>query len=172
MTASHNAVLLPFPDPEECRTAFAEAKHLPGLRQAVILERSAEGEIALVESHARGAMASALGASVLGGLVGLLAGPGGALVGFTAGAALANTAEGRREAAEAPVLIVLGTKVDDGTAMIALELHESSPDPVDEFAARHAVTPERIPVEELAEQVQAAEDAATPDEDEAPANGQ
>jgi hypothetical protein len=45
-----------------------------------------------------------------------------------------------------------------------LEMHESSPDPVDEFAARHAVTPERIPAEELAEQVRAAENAATTEE--------
>jgi hypothetical protein len=159
MTASHTAVLLSFPDPDRCRAAFAEAKHLPGLRQAVILARSEEGEVAPLESYARGAVASALGASVLGGLVGLLAGPAGAVVGFTAGAALATTAEGRREVAETPVLIVLSTR-----ALLVLEMHESSPDPVDEFAARHAVTPERIPAEELAEQVRAAENAATTEE--------
>jgi hypothetical protein len=164
MTASHTAVLLSFPDPDRCRAAFAEAKHLPGLRQAVILARSEEGEVAPLESYARGAVASALGASVLGGLVGLLAGPAGAVVGFTAGAALATTAEGRREVAETPVLIVLSTRVDEGAALLVLEMHESSPDPVDEFAARHAVTPERIPAEELAEQVRAAENAATTEE--------
>jgi hypothetical protein len=53
--------------------------------------------------------------------------------------------------------------VEDGTALLALELHEATPEPVDDFAARYAVTPERIPAEELARQVRAAEDAATGD---------
>ncbi|QMU70206.1 hypothetical protein [Streptacidiphilus sp. P02-A3a] len=161
MAASHTVVLLGFPDPDRCRAAFQEAKHLPGLSRAAVLARSQEGGIAPVEGYARGAVASALGAGVLGGLVGLLAGPAGAMVGFTAGAALATTAEERREFAETPALIVLGARVAEGSALLVLELHESSPGPVDGFAARHDAAPERIPAEELAHQVRAVEDAAT-----------
>ncbi|QMU70338.1 hypothetical protein [Streptacidiphilus sp. P02-A3a] len=91
---------------------------------------------------------------MLGGLVGLLAGPAGAMVGFTAGAALATTAEERREFAETPALIVLGARVAEGSALLVLELHESSPGPVDGFAARHDAAPSGIPAEELAHQVE------------------
>ncbi|MFE2722479.1 histidine kinase [Kitasatospora sp. NPDC059327] len=167
MTDQHNVVLLTFPDPSTCRPAFEEAEHLPGLRQAAVLERSADGLLETKEGYVRGAGVATVGSGVVGGLIGLLGGPIGSLLGFAAGAALGNAAEEGRAATGGAGLIVLSPRVPDGTAMLVLDIREESPAAADAFAARHGAAVERIPAEEFAEQVRAAEQRA----EDSPENG-
>ncbi|MBD0742879.1 histidine kinase [Streptomyces sp. CBMA152] len=157
MSDRHHVVLLPFADPARCRSAFAQAKELPGLRQAAILERSADGVLDVPDNHVRGAGVPTVGSGVVGGLIGLLGGPLGMLLGFTAGAALGNAAEGRRELDDMAGLIVLSARVPDGAALLVLDLDEASPAPVDQLAADHDVAAERLSASAFAEQVRAAE---------------
>ncbi|MER5863711.1 histidine kinase [Kitasatospora sp. NPDC002040] len=160
MTDQHNVVLLAFADPAAGRAALEQAKHLPGLRQAAVLERSAEGLLEMGESFARGAGVPTVGSGVVGGLIGMLGGPVGAFLGFAAGAALGNAAEEERSATGGAGLIVLGPRVEDGTGLLVLDIKEASPEPADRFAAEHGATVDRLPAEEFAEQVKAAEQAA------------
>ncbi|BFV57683.1 hypothetical protein KCMC57_up27870 [Kitasatospora sp. CMC57] len=160
MTDQHNIVLLAFADPAACRSALAQAEHLPGLRQAAVLERSADGLLEMGDSFARGAGLPTVGSGVVGGLLGLLGGPVGAFLGFAAGAALGNAAEQERGATGGAGLIVLGPRVADGTGLLVLDIKEESAEPVNTFAADHGSTVERLPADDFAEQVRAAEEAA------------
>ncbi|MFJ9523097.1 hypothetical protein ACIRPK_33230 [Kitasatospora sp. NPDC101801] len=160
MTDQHNVVLLAFADPDTCRAALEPAKHLPGLRQAAVLERSTDGLLEMGDSFARGAGVPTVGSSVVGGLIGMLGGPVGVFLGFAAGAALGNAAEQERGATGGAGLIVLGPRVADGTGLLVLDIKEESPSPVAEFATEHGATVERLPAEDFAEQVRAAEEAA------------
>ncbi|MFG2143162.1 histidine kinase [Streptomyces sp. NPDC048696] len=157
MSDRHHVVLLPFADPARCRSAFTQAKELPGLRQAAVLERSADGVLDVPDNHVRGAGVPTVGTGVVGGLIGLLGGPLGVLLGITAGAALGNVAEAQREQDDLAGLIVLSARVPDGAALLVLDLDEASPEPADKLAADHDVVAERLTASAFAERVRAAE---------------
>ncbi|WP_406196187.1 histidine kinase [Kitasatospora sp. NBC_01560] len=171
MSDQHHVVLLTFRDAAACRPAFEEAEHLPGLRQAAVLERTADGLLQPRDGYTRGAGVATVGSGLAGGLIGLLGGPIGSLLGFAAGAALGNAAEAGRNATGGAGLIVLSPRVPDGAALLVLDIRESSPEPVDEFAARHRVTVERIGAEEFAAQVRAAEERAEGSADDGSSTG-
>ncbi|MFD9684611.1 histidine kinase [Kitasatospora sp. NPDC001309] len=157
MSEQHNVVLLTFPDGDAWRPAFDEAQHLPGLRYAAAMERSADGLLEIKDTFTRGAGVATVGSGVLGGLVGLLGGPVGVLLGFAAGAALGNAAEERAASEGGAALIVLSPRVPDGGALVAVEVREASPGPADELAAKHGASVERIDEHAFTEQVRAAE---------------
>lgn len=104
-----------------------------------------------------------MGGGVVGGLVGLLGGPIGVLIGSAAGAALANAAENKALMEGGAGLIVLSSRVEDGSAMLVLDLHETDPEPADALAREHGGTVERMSAKEFTEQVEAAEKAAEPE---------
>ncbi|MFB6893396.1 histidine kinase [Kitasatospora sp. NPDC056327] len=160
MSENHHVLLLDFTDRDACRAAFDEAAHLPGLRQSAIVERLADGTLEVPASQVRGAGAPTVGAGVVGGLAGMLAGPIGVLLGWAAGTALGSATEHWRDHEGAAGLIVLSEEVDEGHSMLVLEIAESSPEPADEFAARHGVALRRMPSAELADRVKAARRAA------------
>lgn len=163
MSEQHNVVLLTFPDATAWRPAFEAAQHLPGLRYAAAMERSADGLLEIKDTFTRGAGVATVGSGVLGGLVGLLGGPVGVLLGFAAGAALGNAAEEHAASEGGAALIVLSPRVPDGGALVAVELRESSPGPADGLAAEHGATVERIDAHAFTEQVRAAEKKAEED---------
>ncbi|MFI5617910.1 histidine kinase [Streptomyces sp. NPDC051567] len=160
MADSHHVLLISFTDPAACRSAFQEAVTLPGLRQAAVLERSAEGLLDVPESHVSGVGVATVGGSLVGGLIGLLGGPVGVFLGTAAGAALGDAAENRRSLDEGASMIVLSSRVEDGTSLLVVDLHESSPEPGDALARRHGGTLERMTAKELAARVRTAEQAA------------
>lgn len=163
MADSHRVLLMSFNDQAQCRSAFDEARSLPGLRQAAVLERSVQGALEVPLSYVRGAGVPTVMGAVAGGVVGLIGGPAGALVGASAGAVLAGGAENRHFYKGGAALIVLGAEVPDGESMLVAEVHETSEGPVDELAERFGGTVERRPAEEFAAEVRAAEDKATAD---------
>ncbi|MFJ2780879.1 MULTISPECIES: histidine kinase [unclassified Kitasatospora] len=163
MTDLHNVVLLTFRDSAACHPAFEEAQQLPGLRQAAVLERGADGLLEPRDGFTRGAGVATVGSGLVGGLVGMLGGPIGALLGFAAGAALGNAAEEGRATTTGAGLIMLSPRVPAGAALLVLELREASPAPADELAARYGATVERIGADAFDEQVRAAERRAEED---------
>ncbi|MGW4378398.1 hypothetical protein [Kitasatospora sp. NPDC004531] len=156
----HNVLLLGFADGEACRRAYEDAMHLPGLRQLAVLERSAEGIVDIPESHIRGAGVPTVGSGLVGGLVGLLGGPIGALLGFAAGAAIGNAAEQSEITDGGAGLIVLSSRVENGRALLVVDLVEHDSAPADELAAKYGAPVERISAEQFAEQVRAAKESA------------
>ncbi|MHA6764847.1 hypothetical protein [Streptacidiphilus sp. PAMC 29251] len=160
MADSHHVLLMSFTGPDQCRSAFEEAKSLHGLRQAAIIERSAEGTLEVPVSHVRGAGVPTVFGAVAGGLLGMLGGPAVAAVGATAGAVLAGGAENRYFYQGGAALIVLGARVRDGESLLVAEVHEASAEPADKVAARFGGTLERLPADEFIAEVHAAEDKA------------
>ncbi|MFD7640786.1 hypothetical protein ACFV4P_09030 [Kitasatospora sp. NPDC059795] len=156
----HNVLLLGFTDPAACRRAYEDAMHLPGVRQVAVLERSEEGIVDIPESHIRGAGVPTVGSGLVGGLVGLLGGPIGVLLGFAAGAAIGNAAEQTEITDGGAGLIVLSSRVENGRALLVLDVVEHDSAPVDELAARYEASVERISAEQFAEQVRIAKDRA------------
>ncbi|MER5770810.1 histidine kinase [Streptomyces sp. NPDC001985] len=136
----HRVVTLPFTEADRCRAAFADAKHLPGLHQAAVIERAADGTLDIPENHAVGTGTATVGGSAGGGLVGLIGGPLGVFVGMTAGALLGDAVEARRDTENTAGLILLSAGVQDGTSVLVLDIQEASDDPVDDLAARHGTT--------------------------------
>ncbi|MFJ1751727.1 histidine kinase [Kitasatospora sp. NPDC088134] len=159
----HNVLLLGFTDPADCRAAYEKAKHLPGLRQVAVVERDAEGVLDFPESHVRGAGVPTVGSGLVGGLVGLLGGPIGVLLGFAAGAALGNAAEQSELTEGGAGLILLSSRVEDGRALLVVDLVEHEHGPADALAAEYGATVERLAAEEFAAQVRAAEKKAEQD---------
>ncbi|GLF92651.1 histidine kinase [Streptomyces yaizuensis] len=139
----HRVVTLPFSDHGPSRAAFTEAVGLPGLRQAAVIERAADGTVDVPENQAVGVGAATVGAAATGGLIGLLAGPLGTLTGTTAGALLGDALAARRDQESTAALIVLSADVADGGALLVLDITEDSDGPVDELAARHGTTAHR-----------------------------
>ncbi|GAA2242607.1 hypothetical protein GCM10010232_32020 [Streptomyces amakusaensis] len=160
MADSHQMLLISFTDRDAGRSAYEEALGLPGLRQAALVERSAEGLLDVPESHVRGAGRATAGGGLVGGLLGLLGGPMGVFLGTAAGAALGGAAENRQALEGGAGLIVLSSRVDEGASLLIVELHESSPEPGDDLAERHGGTLERMPAKEFAARVRSAEKAA------------
>ncbi|MEU3397188.1 hypothetical protein ACVW0K_000341 [Streptomyces filamentosus] len=148
-SSGDNVLLLAFPDPERCGAAFREAQSLPGYRQEASVARRTDGELEVLDTHVRGTGAATVGGGAAGLALGLLGGPVGALLGFTAGALLGNAAEQYNLEAGGEALITLSTRVPDGGAMLVLHLHERSPGPADELAARHGASVERLSAGEL-----------------------
>ncbi|WP_073809260.1 hypothetical protein [Kitasatospora sp. CB01950] len=156
----HNVLLLGFTDRAACRRAYEDAMHLPGVRQVAVLERSDEGIVDIPESHIRGAGVPTVGSGLVGGLVGLLGGPIGVLLGFAAGAAIGNAAEQTEITDGGAGLIVLSSRVENGRALLVLDVVEHDSAPVDELAARYGAPVERISAEQFAEQVRIAKERA------------
>ncbi|GAA2777824.1 hypothetical protein [Streptomyces showdoensis] len=147
-------LLLTFQDPERCDAAFREAQHLPGYRQEASVARRADGQLEVLDTHVRGTGTATVGGGAAGLAIGLLGGPVGALLGFTAGALLGNAAEQHNLEAGGEALITLSTRVPDDGAVLILYLHERHPDPADELAARHGASVERLSAEELAAEIE------------------
>lgn len=161
MAESHHQILLiTFAKAQAARAAYEDAVGLPGLRQAAVLERSAEGLLDVPESHVSGAGVPTAGAGLAGGLLGLVGGPIGVFLGAAAGVALGGAAEDLRMQEGGAGMIMLSSRVEDGAALLIVDLRESEPEPADDLARRHGGTLERLSAKEFAAQVRAAEQAA------------
>ncbi|MFE0104911.1 histidine kinase [Streptomyces sp. NPDC059009] len=160
MADTHHVLLIFFDDPGRCRAAFEDFKLLPDLAAVAVLERSADGIVDVPESHVESAAGYTVGAGVVGGLLGLLAGPAGAFLGLTNAAAAAEALANARDQEGGAALIYVSGRVEEGTAALVADLYEESPQPADDLALRHGGTLERLSAKEFAAQVRAAEKAA------------
>ncbi|WP_405496381.1 histidine kinase [Streptomyces sp. NBC_00096] len=156
----HHVLLITFASAPTGRAAYGDAVGLPGLRQAAVLERSADGLLDVPDSHVSGAGVPTAGAGLAGGLLGLLGGPIGVFLGAAAGVALGNAAEDRWAQEDGAGMIMLSSRVEDGAALLIVDLYESEPEPADDLARRHGGTLERLTAKEFSAQVRAAERAA------------
>ncbi|MFE0101340.1 hypothetical protein [Streptomyces sp. NPDC059009] len=160
MADEHNVLLVLFAEPDHCRAAFEDFRLLPGVSAAAVLERSADGIVDVPESHVEDTSGYTVGAGIIGGVLGLLAGPAGSFLGLANASAAAEAFANAREAEGGSALIYVSSRVEDGTAALVVDAHEQSPQPADDLARRHGGALERLPAKEFAAQVRAAEKAA------------
>ncbi len=160
MPDSPAMLFITFDDPAPARAAYQEVKELPGVRQAAVLERSDEGLLDVPESWVHGAGTPTVVSGIVGGLVGLLGGPVGVFLGWTAGTVLAGAAEIKRFQDAAEGLTVYSSGLAEGGSLLIAEVREQSPGAADALAARHGGRLVRRPAEEVAAEVRAAQEAA------------
>lgn len=160
MSDTHTMLFITFDDQAPARAAYQELKALHGVRQAAVLERSADGQLDVPESWVRGAGTPTVVGGIVGGLIGLIGGPVGVFLGWTAGTVLSGAAEIKSFQDGVAALTVYSTGLAEGGSLLIAELHEQSPQAADAVAARHGGRLVRRPAEEVEAEVRAAEQAA------------
>ncbi|GAA1255604.1 hypothetical protein GCM10009665_52660 [Kitasatospora nipponensis] len=160
MPDTDTMLFVTFDDPSAAHAAYREAKELPGARQAAVLRRSTQGLLDTPESWVRGAGAPTVATGILGGLIGLIGGPLGVFLGWTAGTVLGGAAEIRHFQDAAEGLMVYSRGLAEGGTMLIVELHEQDPRAADALAGRHGGRLERRLAEEVAAEVREAQAAA------------
>ncbi|MEV4611377.1 histidine kinase [Kitasatospora sp. NPDC049258] len=160
MTETHSMLFVTFDDTGSARAAYREMKELHGVRQAAVMERTADGLLDVPDSWVRGAGATTVLSGVVGGLVGLIGGPIGVFLGWGAGTALGGGAEFKRFSDATEGLMVFSRGLAEGTTLLIVELTESGPQAADEIAARHGGRLVRRPAAEVEAEVRAAQEAA------------
>ncbi|GAA1990365.1 histidine kinase [Kitasatospora viridis] len=158
--ATNTMLFITFDGRAAADAAFEEAKELPGVRQAAVLTRSAEGLLDTPESWVRGAGRPTVATGLLGGLLGLFGGPIGVLLGWTAGTVIGGAAELKQFQEGAEGLLVYSRDLAEGHAMLIVDVHEHDPAPADALAAAHGGRLVRRPAAEVEAEVRAAERAA------------
>jgi len=99
-----------------------------------------------------------------GGLVGMLAGvlggPLGVLLGFGTGALVGGVFDVDRATSVDSALSLLSAQIQPGSTALIVDAVETTPEPLDQFAARFDATVERQPAAQVAVEVDAVEAAA------------
>ncbi|MFE9423909.1 histidine kinase [Kitasatospora sp. NPDC006697] len=158
--AIDSMLFITFDDRTAAEAAYREAKELPGARQAAVLTRSDEGLLETPESWVHGAGRPTVATGIVGGLLGLFAGPVGALLGWSAGTVIGGAAELKQFQAGAEGLLVYSKDLAEGHAMLIVEVNEHDPAPADRLAAAHGGRLLRRPASEVEAEVRAADTAA------------
>ncbi|MFC8453714.1 histidine kinase [Kitasatospora sp. NPDC057223] len=160
MPDSPTMLFITFDDAAAAGAAYEEVKELPGVRQAAVLERSPEGLLDVPESWVHGAGTPTVVSGIVGGLIGLIGGPVGVFLGWTAGTVLGGVAEIKRFQDAAEGLTVYSSGLAEGGSLLIAEVREHTPDAADALAARHGGRLVRRPADEVAAEVRSAQEAA------------
>lgn len=136
---------------------LAEAGEIE-LRAAAIVERHADGRWHFPEETAQPSYQGTITSGALGALIGLLAGPGGLLLGGTAGLLIGSSVEiGATEEAET-ILHALPRMVPPGATALLADVYETRPDAVDTAVKAAGAPALRMPRTEVERQLAAAEE--------------
>lgn len=131
-----NVILATFEDPSTPHQALEALRQLADegsieLRGAAIIERYGDGGWRIPEESETASYAGTLTGGAVGGLIGLLAGPGGLLLGATAGFLVGSAAERDDVERVETILHFLPRRVPPGTTALVADLYEETPGPVD-----------------------------------------
>lgn len=136
---------------------LAEAGEIE-LRAAAIVERHPDGRWHFPEETAQPSYRGTITSGALGALIGLLAGPGGLLLGGTAGLLIGSSVEiGATEEVET-ILHALPRMVPPGATALLADLYETRPDAVDTAVKAAGAPALRMSRTEVERQLAAAEE--------------
>jgi uncharacterized membrane protein len=130
------------------------------VRSAALVERTPEGTLRVPEGGDAVIGAGTAAGGLTGMLVGVLGGPLGVLLGFGAGALVGGAFDIDRATGVDSALSLLSAQIPPGTTALIVETVETSPEPLDQLAARYGATVERQPAAQVTAEVDAAEAAA------------
>jgi uncharacterized membrane protein len=100
------------------------------IHSGVVVEKSNDGTLAVLEQQTRSFWGTAIGAAT-GALIGMLGGPVGSMLGLAAGASTGLTAHALRDLLDSELVKGVSAKLTPGSAAVILEAVEPSPFVVD-----------------------------------------
>ena len=155
-----NVLIFTFSDPSKAYQALSEIKAQPGVEGAVVVERTANGEVRIAEDYTPKLGAGPAVGGIIGALVGILAGPLGVLLGWSTGM-LAGAAYELFEVADADDgFTELSKRISASGNALLVEITETSHAVANDIANRLEGTVTRVPSNEVEAEVTAAKDAA------------
>jgi uncharacterized membrane protein len=119
--------------------AAAEIKKLDGVRvkQAAIVTKDEKGNLRVPDTKGDDVPWGTLGGPIVGGLIGLIAGPAGAAVGAASGLFAGYVGDMVRLGMDEDVVRRVAAEVNPGDTAIVAEIEEGSTEPVDQVVAKH-----------------------------------
>ncbi len=131
-----------------------------GVRSAGIIERDAQGHLKVPESGDTATGIGFAGGSMIGMLVGALAGPVGMLLGWSVGAGTGALFDAARLDKGDEAIAAFGRLIPPGGNAILAQTDEVTTDPLEQFAAGFGGKVSRRPLDEVLAELEAQEEAA------------
>ena len=166
MAVTASIVIVRFPESSQAYQALSEVRGLSesldslDVRSTALVERSPDGTLHVPEAGDTFTAAGTVTGGLIGTLAGVLGGPLGVLLGFGAGALVGGLFDVDRASTVDGALAQLSAQVPSGATALIVEAAETTPEPLDQLAARFNATIERQPAGQVAAEVEAAEAAA------------
>ncbi len=154
--SQQNVLLVTFPDnPSAAYEAFSKVNGLASVDAAAIVTRDANGQLSLPEST-RDTNHGFWTGSVIGALIGILAGPLGVLLGWWAGAAIGSTYDVEDAIDDTDSLAVLSRAIRPGTNVLLVQAAETEPAVLDTILGPLGGKILRTPASEISAEVEEA----------------
>jgi uncharacterized membrane protein len=131
-----------------------------GLEEAVVVERTPDGRLQMVERTGNDDLAGLAGGSVIGMLVGVLGGPLGVLVGWGAGAIVGGAWDLSRIDASGEGIALLSRAITPGSNAVIANVNEPAVEVLDGEMEKLGGVVTRRPVAEVTAELEVAEEAA------------
>jgi uncharacterized membrane protein len=166
MPTTESVVIVGFPQSSQAYQALSELRGLSEslasveVRSAALVERKSDGTLDVPEGGDAIIGAGAASGGLLGMLAGVLGGPLGVLLGFGTGALVGGVFDIDRATSVDGALGLLSAQIPPGSTALIVEAVETTPEPLDQLAARFDATIERQPAARVAAEVEAAAAAA------------
>lgn len=166
MSTTESVVMVRFPQPSQAYQAMSDLRGLSDsltsleVRSAALAERTPDGSLRVPEHSDAAIGVGAPAGGLIGMLVGVLGGPLGVLLGFGTGALIGGVFDVERAEGADGALALLSAQIPPGSTVLIIEAVETTPEPLDQLAARFGATIERQPADRVAAEVEAAAAAA------------
>lgn len=166
MAATESVVIIRFPESSQAYQALSDLRGLGEsltnleVQSAALVERRPDGTLRIPEQGDAIIGAGTAAGGLTGALVGVLGGPLGVLLGFGTGALVGGLFDIDRATSVDGALAQLSAQVPPGSTALIVDAVETTPEPLDQLAARFNATIERQPAAQVATEVEAAAAAA------------
>jgi uncharacterized membrane protein len=165
MSGMDNVVVVRFDESSKAYQALSAIKGCAaegriGLEEAVVVERTPDGRLQMVERTGNDDLAGLAGGSVIGMLVGVLGGPLGVLVGWGAGAIVGGAWDLSRIDASGEGIALLSRAITPGSNAVIANVNEPAVEVLDGEMEKLGGVVTRRPVAEVTAELEVAEEAA------------
>lgn len=163
---TESVAIIRFPQAGHTYQALSELRSLDQsltnlrVRGAALAERRPDGTLRVPEHSDDTIGAGGATGGLIGMLFGVLGGPLGLLVGFGTGALVGGAFDIDRATSVDDALVLLSAQIPPGSTVLIVDAVETTPEPLDQLAARFDATIQRQPTAQVAAEVEAAAAAA------------
>jgi uncharacterized membrane protein len=166
MATTESVAIIRFPQSSQAYQAVSELRALGDnlaslqVRSVALVERKPDGTLRVPEQNDEIIGVGTTAGGLVGMLAGVLGGPLGVLLGFGTGALVGGLFDLDRAASGDSALSLLSAQIPPGSTALIVDAVETTPEQLDQLAARFDATVERQPAAQVAAEVDAAEAAA------------